>query len=74
MCHMNKAEWYRLYTAAISETDPAKICMRIRQAEQSLLSSFQNLAEDPDLTAEREVMANALSSLRALERTYVRYR
>jgi hypothetical protein len=71
---MNKADRQGLYTAALSETDPRKICMRIRQAETAINLRFQNVAEDSDLSDERDMITDALSSLRAVERTYARYR
>ena len=69
---MNQAEWYTLYTTAIFECDLSKLRMRINEAETAIFSRIQVLAEDPDSNHERETIANALSSLRALQRNLLR--
>ena len=69
---MNQAEWQALYTAAIYERDFSKLRLRISEAETAIFSRIQDLAQDADSTRERESIANALSSLRALQRNLLR--
>jgi len=69
---MNQAEWYTLYTAAIFERDPSRLRTRISEAETAIFSRIQDLAQDSDSNRERETIANALSSLRALQRNLLR--
>jgi hypothetical protein len=64
---MSQTEWRKLYLAAISETEPANIRMRIRDAEAAMFSRIESLAEYADLDSERESIANALAALRALQ-------
>jgi hypothetical protein len=68
---MKRAVWHTLYTAAIYESNPAKLPIRIQEAEAAIFLQIQNL--EPDQEHEREVIGNALSSLRALQRTLLRY-
>jgi len=69
---MNQADWQALYTAAIYELDFSKLRLRISEAETAIFSRIQNLAQDSDSNRERESIANALSSLRALQRNLLR--
>jgi hypothetical protein len=69
---MKQAEWQTLYSAAIFERDLSKVRMRIHVAETAIFSRIQNLAQDSDSNLERESIANALSSLRALQRNLLR--
>ena len=69
---MNQAEWQTLYTTAIYERDFSKLRMRIVEAETAIFLRIQDLAQDADSTRERESIANALSSLRALQRNLLR--
>ena len=70
---MKQAEWYTRYTAAVSESNPAKLPMRIHEAESAVVLRIQDLGENPDLNNERDVLRNALSSLHALQRNLLRY-
>lgn len=70
---MKNAVWHNLYSAAITESNPTKLRVRIQEAEAAMFLRFQDLAENPDLNNERDVLANALSSLRALQRNLLRY-
>jgi hypothetical protein len=69
---MRQAEWYLRYTAAISESNPAKIPMRIREAESALFLRIQDIAETPESNHERDILTNALSCLHALQRNSLR--
>jgi len=69
---MKQAEWYTRYTAAVSESNPAKLPMRIHEAESALFLRIQDLAENPESTHERDILTNALSSLHALQRNLLR--
>jgi len=68
---MKPSIWHSLYTAAISESNPVKLRMRIIEAESAIAQRIQSL--DPDQDPEREVITNALSSLHALQRNLLRY-
>jgi hypothetical protein len=68
---MKQAVWHTLYTAAVSESNPVKLRMRIHEAESAILQRIQTL--DPDQDPEREVITNALSCLHALQRNLLRY-
>ena len=70
---MNQAEWYALYCDALLEHDPIKLRSRIQIAEISIFSRIQDLVQDPDCSHEREIIANALSALRVLQRNLNRY-
>ena len=70
---MNQAEWYALYCDALLEHDPVKLHTRIQMAEIAIFSRIQDLVQDPDSSHEREIIANALSALRVLQRNLQRY-
>jgi hypothetical protein len=70
---MNQAEWYALYCDALLERAPTKLRGRIQMAEMAIFSRIQDLVQDPDSSHEREIIANALSALRALQRNLQRY-
>jgi hypothetical protein len=70
---MTQAEWYALYCDALLERDPIKLRARIQTAEIAMFSRIQDLVQDPDSSHEREILANALSALRALQRNLKRY-
>jgi hypothetical protein len=70
--HMKQAEWYARYTAAVSESNPAKLPMRIHEAESAMFLRIQDLAEHPESDHERDILTNALSSLHALQRNLLR--
>jgi len=67
-----QADWQKVYMAAVSETDPKKVCVRIREAENAIYSLFPNITDTSDLIHEHEIVANALSRLRTLENISVR--
>jgi len=71
---MNQAEWYTLYCDALLEHNPIKLRTRIEVAEIAIFSRIQDLVQDPDSNHEREIIANALSALHALQRNLLRYR
>ncbi len=70
---MNQAEWYTLYSNALVEHDPIKLRFRITEAEAAMFLRIQDLVENPDSNYEREIIANALSNLHALQRNMLRY-
>jgi hypothetical protein len=69
---MNHGEWYQAYTAALLELDRSKVRGRISEAEVAIFSRIQKLSQDPDSDPEREKIADALSSLHALQGTLLR--
>jgi len=62
---------YTIYTT-VFERDLSKLRTRINEAETAIFSRIQDLAEDPDSNCERETIANALSSLGALQKNLLR--
>jgi hypothetical protein len=70
---MNQTEWYRIYTAALLECDLPKLPTRIREAETAIFARIQDLAEDSDSCQERELISDALFSLRTLRKPLLRY-
>ncbi len=70
---MNQAEWYTLYSHALVEHDPVKLRFRINEAEAAMFVRIQDLIQNPDSNPEREIIANALSNLHALQRNLLRY-
>jgi hypothetical protein len=70
---MNHSDWYSVYTAALLELNPAEIPNRIREAETAIFARVQDLTEDTDSSREREAIADALCSLRALQRNPPRH-
>jgi hypothetical protein len=70
---VNQAEWYTLYSHALVEHDPTKLRFRITEAEAAMFLRIQDLVENPDSKHEREIIANALSNLHALQRNMLRY-
>jgi len=70
---MNQAEWYNLYSHALVEHDPVKLRFRINEAEAAMFVRIQDLIQNPDSNSEREIIANALSNLHALQRNLLRY-
>jgi hypothetical protein len=69
---MNHSDWYSIYTAALLELNPTKLSARVREAETAILLRAQNLGEGSDSARERQAMAEALSSLRSLQRNMLR--
>jgi hypothetical protein len=70
---MNHFNWYSVYTAALLELNPAEIPKRIREAETAIFARAQDLAQVTDSSRERVAIADALFSLRALQRNPPRY-
>ena len=59
--------WYRLYMAALYETDRQKLPTRIAEAEKALRRTAQDLSKIPgDKVEEAEAVDDALYALRAL--------
>lgn len=70
---MTHSDWYRIYTAALLELNPARLSARIHEAETAIFLRTQNLGEGSDSSGEREAMADALTSLRALRKNPPRH-
>jgi hypothetical protein len=58
--------WRDLYLLAIFEAEPSKILERIQEAERALTKREHELCSDPQGSAEREAVINALHCLDAL--------
>jgi hypothetical protein len=70
---MNQVEWYRIYQAALLESDPGKLSTRIREAESAISTRLEGLAEESDCRQERELISDALFGLRTLQKPLLRH-
>jgi len=60
--------WRGLYKAALFETDPSKLPLRIEEARQALVFRSRELfATSPNYDGEEEAIEDALYALHALE-------
>ena len=60
--------WQKEYQAALLEVDPAKLGSRIEAAEAAIDRRLQQLSQNSDHHVERQVIEDALRSLRFLKR------
>ena len=60
--------WQHEYQAALIEVDRAKLSQRVEAAEAAIFKRLQQLSRSSDDFAERQVIQDALHSLRALKR------
>jgi hypothetical protein len=61
-------DWQNEYQAALIELDPAKLGKRIEAAEAAIHRRLQQLSQNYDHHAERQVIEDALRSLRFLKK------
>lgn len=64
--HTAPSPWRDLYLQALFETDRAKICARIAEAERALMRRERELFADRTAKLERDAVINALNALHAL--------
>jgi hypothetical protein len=61
-------EWERPYRAALLEVDLKKLTEHVAEAEAAILKRLQQLSESQDEQAERQVIQDAISTLRVIKR------
>jgi hypothetical protein len=62
--------WRDLYSAAVLETDPDQLRLRIKDATNAMFRRDEELDHSPDAHQEREEMAHASEALLVLETDY----
>ena len=60
--------WQNEYQAALIEVDPVKLGRRIEAAEAAIYRRLQQLSQNADHHTERQVIEDALRSLRFLKK------
>ena len=69
-----KEEWWELYKTAVVELEHAKIAGRVQETRTAIVARVEKLQTLPGLHAEeRQAIADALNSLRELEREEAQY-
>jgi hypothetical protein len=66
--HILYPHWQNEYAAALLETNPQKLFERVEAAEAAIFNRLQHLSQDFDSFTERQVIEDALQSLRVLKR------
>jgi len=61
-------EWQNEYQAALVELDREKLSERVEGAETAIYKRLQQISQSSDHFAERQVIEDALNSLRVLKR------
>jgi hypothetical protein len=62
-------QWQNEYAAALLETDPQNLSARVEAAETAIYKRLQELSQDSDNRTERQVIEDALQSLKVLKRS-----
>ena len=65
--------WQHEYQAAVVELDRQKLPERVAAAEAAIFKRLQQLSQDSDSNAERQVIEDALHGLRVLKRDELKY-
>ena len=60
--------WQNEYAAALVETNPQKLPERVEAAEAAIFKRLKHLPQDSDSYIERQVIEDALQSLRTLKK------
>ena len=60
--------WQHEYQAALVELDREKLSQRVEAAEAAIFKRLQQISQNSDHHTERNVIEDALASLRALKR------
>lgn len=60
-------QWQKLYQLALVEPDPAKLRERVQTAEAAIRQRLTEISDEPNHTAERRAIQDALSSLYVLK-------
>ena len=65
--------WQREFEAALREGDPQSLRQRVDAAESALFLRLQALAESAEGDKERQAIAEAIATLRAIQREKLGY-
>jgi hypothetical protein len=65
--------WHFEFEAAITEGDPQTLRQRVDLAEAALFLRSQALADSPEGLEERQAIAEAISTLRAIQKDKLHY-
>ena len=66
--HILYPHWQNEYAEALLETNPQNLFERVEAAEAAIFNRLQHLSQDFDSFTERQVIEDALHSLRVLKR------
>jgi hypothetical protein len=66
-------DWQNEYAAALLETNVEKLSARVEAAEAAIFNRLQDLSQNSDSYTERQVIEDALKSLRVLKRDQLKY-
>lgn len=61
-------EWQRLYLAAMTEIDKARLAEKLYNAESAIFERLQKLTAKPETEAERVAIDDAIHGLQVLKR------
>jgi hypothetical protein len=61
-------QWQNEYAAALLETDPQRLSERVEAAETGIYKQLQQLSQNSDHHTEKNVIEDALQSLRVLKK------
>ena len=61
-------QWQAEYQAALLELDPKALFEKVMAAETAIFNRLQAMSHNPDETAERQAIEDALAALRVLKR------
>jgi hypothetical protein len=61
-------DWQNEYAAALLETNPQELSQRVEAAETAIYKRLQQLSQNSDHYTERQVIEDALASLKVLKR------
>ena len=70
---MKYPHWQREFEAALREGDPQSLRQRVDAAEAALFQRLQALAGSAEGDEERQVISNAIGTLRAIQRDKLGY-
>jgi hypothetical protein len=59
--------WKELFAAAVQESDPEGLPLRIEQARVAIMERVDNLLDDPDRRLEHDEIIDALNRLARLD-------
>ena len=66
-------DWQNEYAAALLETNSEKLSARLEAAEAAIFNRLQHLSQNSDAYTERQVIEDALQSLRVLKRDQLKH-
>lgn len=66
---MKYPEWQVPYLAALAEADPARLFLKLNEAEAAIFNRLQALSTAPRESEERNALDDAIRNLRVLKRS-----